>query len=191
MILTDFNTPIYVRDVEPEVQALIQAEVETALPAMEKNRGGPEWNKAVNSTWSPRGNSDVATFLLSNLAQEITAATVDYLTEIKYTGMPLRLGASWVNWHDQGAFQFDHHHAWARVCGVYYYQTNEQDGNLRFSNPVSEVRAGLFPGDGVEPPAIFVTPKVGRLVLWPHWLQHRVEVNSTEHQRISINFNLD
>jgi uncharacterized protein (TIGR02466 family) len=191
MILTDFNTPILIRQVAEDVQTLIQEELAKAMPAMEANRAGPEWNKSISSTWTLKGSRDVETFVLQNLAQEITAATVEYLTEIKYTGLPLRLGSSWVNWHDQGAFQFDHHHAWARVCGVYYYQTNEQDGSLRFTNPIGEVRSGLFPGDGIEPPEIVITPKVGRLVLWPHWLQHRVDVNATDHQRISVNFNLD
>ena len=42
-----------------------------------------------------------------------------------------------------------------------------------------------FNGNNVSAPI-----KEGRLILFPAWLHHEVPVNRTEHERVSISFNI-
>jgi len=47
-----------------------------------------------------------------------------------------------------------------------------------------------WPADQLRDQDFQVEPKEGRLVLFPSWLTHRVSVNRTDEERISIAFNL-
>jgi len=38
-------------------------------------------------------------------------------------------------------------------------------------------------------PFVYVTPKVGEVLLWESWLRHEVPMNMAEQERISVSFN--
>jgi uncharacterized protein (TIGR02466 family) len=185
-----FAVPVLVIDFTDRELADMQAEITKNLPQILNSSVSAPWGDNIVTTFKPGRNQDIMSFLLENVAKGIVKATVEYLGDIGYQGLDLRLKDSWFNWHKKGGFMFDHIHPEARVCGVYYYQTNEQDGALRFNNPNHASALGMFPYDGQTMPAQYIPPKVGRMVLWPAWLSHRVEPNCTENERISLNFTL-
>jgi uncharacterized protein (TIGR02466 family) len=185
-----FAVPVLVLDFEDRELADIQAEITKNLPNILNSSMAAPWGDNVSTTFKPGRNQDIMSFVLENTAKGIVRATVEYLGEIGYQGLDLRLKDSWFTWYKKGGFQFDHLNAEARVCGVYYYQTNGEDGALRFNNPNHASALGMFPYDGQTMPVQYIPPKVGRMVLWPAWLSHRIEPNCTDNESISLNFTL-
>jgi uncharacterized protein (TIGR02466 family) len=185
-----FAVPVLVIDFEGEELDAIQAEIAKNFVNLTKSASPAPWGDNITTTFKPGRNQDVMSFVLENTAKGIVKATVEYLGEIGYQGLDLRLKDSWFNWHRKGGFMFDHVNPDARVCGVYHYQTNGEDGALRFNNPNHASAMGMFPYDGQTMPVQYIPPKVGRMVLWPAWLSNRVEPNCTDNERITLNFTL-
>ena len=91
----------------------------------------------------------------------------------------------------QNHFQFEHDHTGPFsnnvLSGIYYYKTNGSDGDLVFMSPNPFQLSGISSFGDSE---VRFKPEEGKLLLFPPWLRHRVEINKTEHIRISIAFNL-
>jgi len=75
------------------------------------------------------------------------------------------------------------------ISGTYYYQTSGDDGDIVFRTPNPFVELELFPLGGTVDKLYNIKPKVGKIVLFPGWLSHKVESNITDNDRISISFN--
>jgi uncharacterized protein (TIGR02466 family) len=103
--------------------------------------------------------------------------------------MPNRLGHSWINIIDNSARQDWHQHQDATISGTYYYQTSGTDGDISFRTPNPFVELELFPLGSTVNKFYNIQPKVGKIVLFPGWLEHRVNSNPTGNTRISISFN--
>jgi len=185
-----FSTPIYVHDFEGETLAGIQDQISKIIPRVDSSIKTAPWGEASGTTWNNQGNHVIEDYQLDKFALALIDAGAQYLTDMEYQGGGVRLHQSWFAWNKRGGFQFDHLHPMSRVSGVYYYQTNGEDGNLQFINPQLHQQMGVWPCDGMIMPNNSFEPKVGRMILWPSWLMHRVEPNCTDHDRISLNFTL-
>jgi uncharacterized protein (TIGR02466 family) len=98
------------------------------------------------------------------------------------------LNDSWFNFSNKGDFQFDHNHGTEKFSGVYYYQTTGVDGDIKFSTPNIGEKLGMGVSRSVQ--SVSFTPIVGRMLIFPAYLEHRVEPNKTDNERISITFNI-
>lgn len=185
-----FATPIYGFDFAGDELASIQTQIDSVIAKVIEDKGSSPWGDNVKTTFNFAGVHDIEKYNLSALREKILWAANDYATSIKYPEPDFKLLESWFNFCDNGGFQYDHTHPGYRVSGVYYYASNEEDGRIRFPNPVSEMQFGGFPSDRIPIDAITYKPKTGRILLFPSWLTHRVNVNTTDHTRISIAFNL-
>lgn len=82
-----------------------------------------------------------------------------------------------------------HDHGLADISGVYYYKTNEVDGDFFFTTPIPFARNSYCFNS--EMTRVWKhTPKVGKMLLFPGWLEHGVMANETENLRHSISFNI-
>lgn len=183
-----FATPIYGCDVSGIELDTIQQEISQAVEQVTSNKS--PWGDSVLTTFDFKGVHDIETYKLNALKDKILWAANDYANSISYPDPDFTLTESWFNFCEEGGFQYDHTHPGFRVSGVYYYQTSGEDGSIRFPNPNSEMQFAGFPSDRIAIDAVSYSPKVGRILLFPSWLTHRVNVNSTDNTRISIAFNL-
>lgn len=94
---------------------------------------------------------------------------------------------SWITSFDKGEYAPVHNHLNADISGVYYYETNEKDGNIYFVTPSLAMTSSIFSklADNFH-----VTPEEGKLLLFPGWLQHGVSTNTTSGNRKSLAFNI-
>ncbi len=184
-----FPTPLFVHTFQDEQLEIIQKEISDRLPTILKEIHTSPWGDNVGTTFERNGKNDVVTFKLDIFKSAIEAAVQSYATTIGYPQTNFKLIESWFNVCKKNQFQYDHTHSTARISGCYYYQTNEEDGKIRFANPNPIIHIGRFPADELDIEAVTFTPKVGRILLFPGWLAHRVGVNTTDHDRISIAFN--
>jgi len=185
-----FPTPIFVHSFEGTELDEIQTEIKTALPEILKSKHDSPWGDNVTTTFEHAGKNDILDFKLDKFHSAISKLVDRYTQVIGYPEPNFKLIESWINVCGPGQFQYDHTHSSASISGCYYFATNEVDGKIRFANPNPIIHTGKFPADRISIEAITYAPKVGRILLFPSWLTHRVNVNNTDSDRISIAFNL-
>ena len=96
---------------------------------------------------------------------------------------------SWINQFVQNSFAHTHNHATTDISGVYYVKTTGEDGQLFFETPVGETTCSPLWTELST--TVAVTPQVGKMVLFPGWLNHGVTQNFTTDHRVSVSFNIN
>jgi uncharacterized protein (TIGR02466 family) len=138
-------------------------------------------------------NSDKTVFaqeIFQPLRNAANAAFAHAFREMQLTQeLRFRLEA-WVNLHDPGGFNTLHVHPHVLLAGSYYLRTPEGAGPVVLRDPRPGVVLTSLPGTGVHcVDSVTVRPREGQFVIFPHWLDHRVEPNEANEPRISIGIN--
>ncbi len=99
----------------------------------------------------------------------------------------------WANVLAKGAVHRAHNHPNNFLSGVYYVRTGPGADSINFHDP--RVQAGI-----IRPPVVALTAentdqvvvsvKNGTLLLFPAYLQHSVDANASEEERVSVSFNI-
>jgi len=186
-----FSTPVIYHDFVGSQLADIQQEIKITVEQVKLQPMGTPWGDKTSSTFKQEELvNDIKTYNMVNLERAIFQLSAEWCRQLRYVGAEFTLHDSWLNFAEQGGFQFDHKHPGNRISGCYYYQTTGNDGNIRFENPNTYALAGGFPYDSINADGVLYKPAVGRLILFPSWLTHRVSINKNPTERISLAFNL-
>lgn len=101
---------------------------------------------------------------------------------------------AWVNLSPPGAFNKLHFHPNCHFSGVYYVSLKAPEcGSIYFRDPRVASRMMTYPTDKVTDftaEEIRMRPEEGRMYVFPGWLEHGVEENLSDSDRISISFNV-
>ena len=119
-----------------------------------------------------------------------------------HKGYSLRIGTMWSIINAPGSSNRAHIHPGCCWSGVYYIQVPEGCGNIEFTDPRTEnlMHQPRYVPNKHRPKSCWtkvnVTPKPGKMLIFPSWLYHSVAPNLSEHegregQRIIISFNLN
>jgi len=104
------------------------------------------------------------------------------------------LGNMWANINPPGGMNRAHMHPNALWSGVYYVKAPKNSGHLKINDPRS-VAAMSRPRQkpGKAPSRLWrethYEPIAGRLIMFPAWLDHCVDPNKSNENRISVSFN--
>jgi uncharacterized protein (TIGR02466 family) len=122
----------------------------------------------------------------------VDGAIAEVASAMGYGNIRIRGANCWANVNPKYASNKIHDHANCLFSGVYYVKTPKDCGNLMFYDPrnartfykplVSNFTA--YTADAVAHAA-----EAGLLLIFPSWLQHGVEPNLSDEERISISFN--
>ena len=100
----------------------------------------------------------------------------------------------WVNINRRGDSNMRHNHFGRGIfmSGIYYVKTPENSGNIRFYDPRGSMHMALEDYDYYYGVADYqyVIPEPGLCLFFPNWLDHAVEENKSDEDRISIAFNV-
>ena len=97
---------------------------------------------------------------------------------------------SWMTKTITGRSSREHSHNQVDISGVYYLDTNGKDGNLVLNNVHPHLVANALLTDVYKYGDLELPLENGIMMLWPSQLRHRTLVNQTDHERISISFNV-
>jgi uncharacterized protein (TIGR02466 family) len=186
-ILELFPTKVLMMDFEDRTLEIIQNEITQFLATMSDEDVGHPFEDNMLSSFRKRNYSKEPS--LQVFRELLLHYANVYAKESEVTPLgnaDLKLAELWVNISNKGMFQYDHGHGDAIVAGTYYFQTNGEDGNISFGNPSPIVFTGGTPFGHLSHE---VEPRVGRLLLFPGWLVHKVKINNTDSTRISLSFN--
>jgi uncharacterized protein (TIGR02466 family) len=182
-----FPTPIYFNMVEDidKVQQEFTTLVEES--SFDKREGWDRHTHKLNDTSFKKSYMDkVPTFekqLKKHVYTYMENVEQDFDSVKDYT-----VTASWLTLTGPGEYAHNHSHGSADISGVYYVQTNGQDGSIFFNTPNSVLSHSYAFGRMLS--TCYYKPQVGKILLFPGWLEHGVQVNDTDGFRISFSFNI-
>lgn len=101
---------------------------------------------------------------------------------------------AWININPPGASNKIHFHANCHFSGIYYLSLKAPEcGSIFFRDPRVASRMLTYPA---TQPTEFTSdevrmkPEEGRMYVFPGWLEHGVEENQSDQDRVSIAFNV-
>lgn len=100
---------------------------------------------------------------------------------------------AWINVNPPGAWNQIHIHPNCHLSGCYYVLTPPDCGGIYFRDPRKlslMTRPPITSENRFTATEARMQPEAGRLYLFPAWLEHGVEPNRGQSERVSIAFNL-
>ena len=104
----------------------------------------------------------------------------------------LSLKNYWINVNPTGSYMIPHVHPRSVLACTLYIQTPPESGRITFVNPNLAARQAFysFKDTGYNYRSYSFSPIPGMVICFPSWLDHAVEENMSQDDRISISFNL-
>ena len=180
-----YPTPIYVSDVKQfiEIQTEIKNFVDTLTFDTKENWGETHYLSSQNFD-----DNFIDNCKLPQFSDELDFHLRNYCREIEFPFRNYKID-SWVSLFKKGNYGHVHSHGHVDIAGVYYYKTNEIDGNLFFECPVPNIGYSFCYYNKYCKRWVHV-PKEGKILLFPGWIRHGITTNTTDNTRISISFNI-
>ena len=104
-----------------------------------------------------------------------------------------KLGNMWANINYKGSLNMPHVHANSLFSGAYYIKVPKNSGFLKINDPRQGTHY-IKPAKKDKLPLhlaseINIQPQENRIIMFPSWLEHCVEMNRSDDIRISVSFN--
>ena len=132
----------------------------------------------------------------SPLLHDIEEHCLNYIHEI-VSIQDCFLYNAWININSKGNSNFPHAHPGSIVSGVYYVKLPQNSGKLQFENPSGKLFASYWnvmrgPNEWNKANSQIwsLESSENTLLIFPSWLDHYVETNESDEDRISISFNV-
>lgn len=187
-----FAVPVYNSVVPSPSLQLIQEEFRHAVSELDKTNSfkyhegwNPGTHQLSDTTFS---DSLMTSFNLTVFKKELDRHVKAYISTL---GIPenieYKILSAWITKTNKNEYSYIHNHGTSDISGVYYYKTNGKDGNIGFRNNMKEFITFLLQN---MPTDIMYEPEVGKIILFPGWMDHYVQPNLTNNERISVSFNI-
>ena len=186
-----FSTPVWIdqinnfENINSELKNYIYQE-------QEKN---PEGIKKSNFNGWHSESFDLKNENLKNFINEISknigAAVNDMGWDLE--AQIVKITNMWAIINKNKAFNERHHHGNSALSAAYYVKAENNAGNIVFFDPR---QANVFhhpsakKANDLNGQIKSITPKAGALVLFPSYLEHKVEENLSDEERIVVSFNV-
>ena len=127
-----------------------------------------------------------------NFCRFVEQCVINYAQELGMQAMiPFAITESWFTKTSKGQHAPLHAHGNSDISGVYYLQTNGNDGALVLKNPMTCTNNNIIMFlSNMKWGQKRMPLKEGLLLLWPAFLEHGTFVNETPEDRISFSFNI-
>ena len=128
-----------------------------------------------------------------DLVSCINRATRGILRFLKIGYDAFEITACWANISTPGASHGIHSHPNNFLSGVYYLQTQPGADTINFHDPrvqTSIIRPPVTELTAQNTDQVVVRVRNGTLLVFPSYLQHSVDSNKSDKERISISFNV-
>ena len=188
-----FPTPVYYKDLPNcvELNNYLFNHIKkwaATTPTEQKTNSGTGWHSPTDM--NTKGEYTPLTKELFKMAEDCNK---DY-----GIAPSLGLGNMWANINPPGAYNKTHTHPNSLWSGVYYIRVPKDSGKFFIEDPRSGPQTYMPRRLENLPKALWrvvaYEPKEGRMVFFPSWLPHGVDINQNKEQgeaswRISVSFN--
>ena len=184
-----FPTPIYTTQLEGVEFQSVQTELSNVIDNFVFSQN-PNWGLDTHELSGDAFSDDsLSKFKCKHFLKILDKHVNLYLNDLNcHPDRQYVITQSWFTKTKNGKYAHRHDHGANDISGVYYLKTNQHDGNLYFESlnrPLSSNFVfGCIPAEQELP------SKEGLMALWPSMLNHGTRINNTDHERISVSFNL-
>ena len=142
--------------------------------------------------WQSRG------FDLSDMNDLLHGTILQGLSSFSAIKNTTKMRASaWININSPGSYNVKHTHPNSHLSGVMWIKAPKDSGNIVFDNPNghqthTEINSynQEFKDQFFVHHAYWLPPIEGRMIIFPSHLQHAVNENKSNEDRISVSFNI-
>jgi len=160
-----------------------------------KKEKNPEGTKKSNVNGWHSDEFDLKNENLKNFISEISKNIESAIKDMDWDleTQIVKITSMWSIINNKDAFNEKHHHGNSALSAAYYVKAEQNAGNIVFYDPR---QANVFHHpiskqvNSVNAQVQSVTPKAGTLVLFPSYLEHKVNPNLSNEERIVISFNV-
>ena len=196
-IIPFFTSPVMQIQLDLDLEKL----TEFAFEMWNKDKKGIQ--QTNRGGWQSNNITEESHEELKKLKKEINQYLQTYQSKV-FQGMVFKgnfiqtFVSMWVNINEKHHYNEWHIHPQSTLSGVYYikHDGSSEGGDILFKHPNSYyMRLAHWPEGVIEIPnevtseIIDVVPKSNMLLIFPSWLEHKVEANLKNNSRISISFN--
>ena len=191
-----FPTPIYAMQLGGSTQGKINQELRSVYDPdkMVKNTHTHNHLGSHEVSCDAEGNMFSINIIKEtpNFCRFVEQCVIDYAQELGMKAMiPFAITESWFTKTSKGQHAPMHSHGNSDISGVYYLQTNGNDGALVLKNPMTCTNNNIIMFlSNMKWGQKRMPLKEGLLLLWPAFLEHCTFVNETPADRISFSFNV-
>lgn len=177
-------TPYYCVVIENDK---LQKEIQSVLEKI-KFQYNPGWGKTQQLSDYSFESNIIDEFDMEVLKECFKPHIQNYCESLQFKLDKFNYTTSWFTLNQKNDYSHSHNHV-ADISGCYYFKTNGDDGNIFFRHPLNFLAINR----NYDSFAFLVKekPQIGKLLLFPGWMEHGVERNTTESDRISLSFNID
>ena len=152
----------------------------------------------IGHTISNRRGWQSSCFSIENEDDVLKKFLTNCLAEFPPIKKSVRLFVSaWVNINPPDAFNMKHNHPTSDLSGVLWIKSQKNCGNIIFESPRSfatHQEIDSYTEDFKKNNNYFhsysFNPRAGRMLVFPSHLDHHVDFNQSQEDRISISFNI-
>ena len=187
-VIPMFPTLVWKVQLERELHTAIDAKILTAIENMRREepelRPGQGWQSDKNLHEREEFHDLVS--CVDKLAKSA-------LRFWRIGNSAIELTGCWANVLGKGAAHKLHNHPNNFLSGVYYARTEPGADTINFHDPRNQtgiIRPAVVELTAENTDQVVVSVENGTLLLFPAYLQHSVDANRSENERVSISFNL-
>jgi len=178
--IASFSVPIYIAEATEEEHSKIVNEIENASFEFHSGEEYGLESDALLTDISGDIFKQASVDTLKNVVQEHLS---NYLTDVSSTVHDIKIVASWLTKTLKGQSIAPHSHRGKDISGVYYVNSNGQDGDLILYSPNPVIDNTKFINSGNM---LTIAPKPGQIIFFPSWMLHSTTKNSTDNERVSL-----
>jgi len=187
-VLHMFPTCVWRVQFEPEVARAVNDRALAAIEAMRREE--PVY--PLDQPWQSRQDIHLHPEF-RDLVSLIEDAAKNALGYLKVADCAFQFTGGWVNMGPPGAAHKMHSHANNFLSCVYYIRTGPGNNTITFHDPryQNQVVIPVITERTVEnAETVNLGVEEGTLLLFPSWLPHSVDPNTSDQMRISVSFNM-
>ena len=186
-----FSTPVWINEINNSES--INTELKNYI--YKKKEKNPEGTKKSNVNGWHSDEFDLKNENLKNFISEISKNIESAIKDMDWDleTQIVKITSMWSIINNKNAFNEKHHHGNSSLSAAYYVKAEQNAGNIVFFDPR---QANVFHHptskevNNVNAQVQSVTPTPGTLVLFPSYLEHKVNPNLSNEERIVISFNV-
>ena len=189
-----FPTPIYVNTCSGMQYDNIQKELTNAFNKSNfTDTQNDNHDLSLNENNDLFSDNDIVKFKCNNFIDFIHNNLMDYFNDLEINdivepNVDYIITNSWFTKTNKGQKAPLHYHGDTDISGVYYLKTNGRDGNLQYHSNHRDYNSNFIYSKMNH--RLPLNLQQGLLALWPGNLWHDTNPNLTDHERVSVSFNI-
>jgi uncharacterized protein (TIGR02466 family) len=187
-VIPMFPTLLWKILVKPELREAIDAKILATLGSMRRDLQRLEPGQGWQSEQTLHGREE-----FQDLVACIGNATRSILRFLQIGHEAFEITGCWATVLARGAAHKAHSHPNNYLSGVYYVRTLPGADTINFHDPRNQaavIRPPIVELTAENTDQVVVRVTKGTLLLFPSYLEHSVDANTSEEERVSISFNV-